>query len=224
MKTVEKKVWSEYFDAVANGNKNFDLRLADWEIEPGDILILREWDNKKKAYTGRQVSRVITFLFKTKEAESWGVWTVEEIQKYGFQIIGFKPEEAKATKRVMPDIIKEVGFDFHWEEEKVWALDLPVEEMPISELEWHFDTPFWFTRGGYYDLKPRQVINNPKEHIWEYGRTMAADLNYPLDIMQWRGRWLLLDGLHRLAKAYVLGYKTIKVRKVPQKAIPLIGR
>ncbi len=126
-------------------------------------------------------------------------------------------------KRVMPDIIQEVGFDFHWEEEKVWALDLPIEEIPISDLEWHFDVPFWFLPGGYYDLKPRDVINKPKNHLLEYGRTMASDLNYPLDIMNWKGRWLLLDGLHRLVKAYILGWKTIKVRKVPQEAIPRIS-
>lgn len=223
MKTIEKKIWTEYFDAVASGNKNFELRLADWDIEIGDTLILKDWNPKTKEYTGRQIERTVTYLIKTKGAEDWGMWPKEDIDKYGFQIIGFKPEEAKETKRVIPNIIKEVGFDFHWEEEKVWALDLPVEDIPISDLEWHFDIPFWFKQGGYYDLKPREVIENPKEHVWEYGRTMSADLTYPLDIMFWKGKWLLLDGLHRLVKAYVLGHKTVKVRKVPTDKIPLIS-
>ncbi|MCX6784215.1 MAG: hypothetical protein NT141_04115 [candidate division WWE3 bacterium] len=125
--------------------------------------------------------------------------------------------------REPPEIIKQVGFDFHWEESKVWALDLPIEEIPISELEWHFDVPFWFMPGGYYDLKPRDVINNKILYEKEYERTMNSDLKYPLDIMLWKGRWLLLDGLHRLVKAYILGRKTIKVRKVPTSAIPLIS-
>ena len=34
----------------------------------------------------------------------------------------------------IPQIIKDVGFDFSWSEEKVWALDVPVEEMAIEEL------------------------------------------------------------------------------------------
>lgn len=126
-------------------------------------------------------------------------------------------------KRELPKIIEEVGFDFHWKESKVWALDLPVEEMPISELEWHFDIPFWFKSGGFYDLKPRDVIDHPKEHEKEYERTMASDLRHPLDIMFWKGRWLLLDGLHRLVKAKVLGQDTVKVRKVPKESIPLIS-
>ncbi len=92
MKTIEKKTWSEYFDAVANGDKNFDLRLADWNIEVGDTLVLREWDHKEKKYTGREISKKVTYLIKTKDAETWGMWSKEEIEEYGFQIIGFKAE------------------------------------------------------------------------------------------------------------------------------------
>lgn len=91
MKTIEKKIWTEYFDAVANGNKNFELRLADWDIEIGDTLILKDWDPKKKDYTGRQLERIVTYLIKTKGAENWGMWSKEDIGKYGFQIIGFRP-------------------------------------------------------------------------------------------------------------------------------------
>lgn len=119
----------------------------------------------------------------------------------------------------IPQIIKDVGFDFHWSEEKVWMLDVPVEEISIDELIWHFDIPFW----GHYKLKARDVINNPSKYEEEYKRIMNSDLQYPLDIMFWKERWLLLDGLHRLAKASVLGLKTIKVRKIPQEAIPQIS-
>ena len=124
----------------------------------------------------------------------------------------------------LPQIIKDVGFDFHWSEEKVWELDVPVEEMPTSELEWHFDVPFWSTESGFYDLKPREVINNPEKWKREYKRTMDSNLDYPLDIMFWKSHWLLLDGLHRLAKASVLGQELVRVRKIPVEAIPLIEK
>jgi len=90
--TIEKKIWGEYFDKVASGEKNFDLRLADWKISVGDTLILREWNKDKKEYTGRQIERKVTYLIKTKGAEEWGMWTKEDIKKFGFQIIGFKSE------------------------------------------------------------------------------------------------------------------------------------
>ncbi len=126
--------------------------------------------------------------------------------------------------RKMPALIEKIGFDFSWSEEKVWALDLPVEEMAVADLEWHLDVPFLWTDGGYYDLKPIEVMENPETHEKEFRRTMDADLEYPLDIMFWKGRWLFLDGLHRLMKAKLLGHTKVKVRKVPPSAIPLIRK
>lgn len=126
-------------------------------------------------------------------------------------------------KEGIPPIIKDVGFDFSWSEEKVWALDAPVEEIYISELIWHFDTPFLW-ENGIYNLKPQEVLDNPEAHTVEYERTMRADLAYPIDIMENKGRWLILDGLHRLMKASILGMEKVNVRKIPRERIPEIVR
>lgn len=121
----------------------------------------------------------------------------------------------------IPQIIKDVGFDFDWSEGKVWALDVPVEEMSTEELVWHFDIPFW-NEGGAYNLKPRDVIEHPDAHQAEYERTMRADLAHPIDIMENKGRWLILDGLHRLTKAVIGGAKKVSVRKISRDRIPEI--
>lgn len=121
-------------------------------------------------------------------------------------------------KNNLPKIIKEIGFDFNWDIRKVWALDLPVVEMPVKELAWMFEIPFWDS----YKTKPIDVANNPKGHKDQYKRTMATNLSHPLDIMFWKGRWLMLDGLHRLLKAHILGLKTVKVRKIPVSLISQI--
>jgi len=118
----------------------------------------------------------------------------------------------------LPDIIKEVGFDFDWDEKKVWTLKYPVEEMNINELIWHFDIPFH----SVYNLRSSQIIENPKKYNEEYKRTMESDLSFPIDIMHNKGRWLILDGLHRLIKANILGLKKVKVRKIPRSEIPNI--
>lgn len=125
---------------------------------------------------------------------------------------------------LMPDIIKQVGFDFRWDERKVWALDVPAEDMDINELTWHFDIPFWSKPGGFYNLPAREVIENRQDNKREYERTMQADTSHPIDIMFWRGRWLILDGLHRLVKQAIEGKGTVKVRKIPESAIPQIAK
>lgn len=125
----------------------------------------------------------------------------------------------------LPEIIKEVGFDFSWDERKVWELDVPAEEMPISDLTWHFDIPFiWSKPDGYYDVKPSEVIDHPDLYPEEYERTMRSDVTFPIDIMWWKERWLILDGLHRLMKQSIQDEKTVKVRKIPESAIPIIRK
>lgn len=125
----------------------------------------------------------------------------------------------------IPEVIKQVGFDFSWDERKVWALDAPVEELPLSELEWHFDIPFLWTKpDGFYDLKPSTVLQHPEQYPEEYERTVRADLRYPIDVMRYRERWVILDGLHRLMKASVQHEQAVRVRKIARSAIPLIQK
>lgn len=57
MKVVEKKIWPEFFRRVKARTKNVEIRLADFRIAKGDALLLREWDPKKRRYTGRTVRR-----------------------------------------------------------------------------------------------------------------------------------------------------------------------
>ena len=89
MATIHKKVWPEYFEKIISGKKKFELRLADFEVNEGDTLVLEEWDNKKKEYTGRKIEVIVTYIFKTKDQT---FWSKEEIEKYGFQIIQFEPK------------------------------------------------------------------------------------------------------------------------------------
>ena len=137
-------------------------------------------------------------------------------------VVSKKKTNGLTYMKKLPKIIKDVGFDFNWSEKKVWSLEVPVEELDISELDWHFEIPFWSTQGGFYDLTPSQVLSDPRKYEIEFIRIENSDLNFPLDIMLWKNKWLLLDGLHRLVKLKKLGMKKIKVRKIPQEAISKI--
>ena len=84
---IDKKIWPEYFEKVLSGEKDFDLRLADWQCQPGDILILKEWDPATKQYTGRQIEKMVSYVLKTKDLK---MFSEEDVGKYGWQVIGFK--------------------------------------------------------------------------------------------------------------------------------------
>ena len=87
MATIPKKVWREYFEKIIPGKKKLELRLADFEINEGDTLVLEEWDKDKKDYTGRKVEVVATYILKTKGQT---FWPPEEVEKFSFQIIQFE--------------------------------------------------------------------------------------------------------------------------------------
>ena len=84
---IEKKVWPKYFQAILDGRKNFELRLADFDIKEGDILVLREWDPDKREYTGRKTEKEATYILKIKDIN---FWADEEVKRYGYQVISLK--------------------------------------------------------------------------------------------------------------------------------------
>ena len=84
---IEKKTWPEFFEKVLSGDKTFELRLADFECAPGDILVLKEWNSKSEQYTGRVLKKEVGFVLKTKDIK---FWPAEDVEKHGFQIISLK--------------------------------------------------------------------------------------------------------------------------------------
>lgn len=60
--THELKILPEYFVEVVRGTKKFEIRRKDRDFRVGDRLILKEYNRGK--YTGREVQRYITYIFK----------------------------------------------------------------------------------------------------------------------------------------------------------------
>ena len=84
---IEKKVWPDFFQKILDGAKTFELRLADFDCNAGDILVLREWNPETGEYTGRVLEKEVTYVLKTKDAK---FWPKEDVDKYGFQVIAFR--------------------------------------------------------------------------------------------------------------------------------------
>ncbi len=85
MREIEKKIWPEYFEKIKSGKKKFELRLNDFVVEEGDVLILKEWDPNKKEYTGREIKKKVTNVSRFKIDNLF--WPKKEIEKKGIQII-----------------------------------------------------------------------------------------------------------------------------------------
>ena len=75
MKTHELKILPHYFDAVEKGIKTFEIRKNDRDFQVGDYLMLNEWEEglsdstgpekvivKERGYTGRKLTRKITYI------------------------------------------------------------------------------------------------------------------------------------------------------------------
>lgn len=88
MKTIQKKIWPEYFEAIVSGKKKYELRLNDFDIEEGDVLLLEEWDPETKEYTGRKIEKKVTYVGKFRTDKLF--WPEQEIQEKGLQIISLE--------------------------------------------------------------------------------------------------------------------------------------
>ena len=83
MKIIAKKSYSDLFEKVLTGEKTFDMRIADFDIQPGDILeqIEVKYDGTP---TGRTVRHVVGEVLRTKEID---FWKQEDINQYGYQVM-----------------------------------------------------------------------------------------------------------------------------------------
>ncbi len=87
---IVKKILPEYFNLIQNGKKKYEFRLADFDIEEGDVLVLEEWDNSNPATrkpTGRSIEKVVTYKKKFTLDE---LNQKEDIEKHGFYILQFE--------------------------------------------------------------------------------------------------------------------------------------
>jgi hypothetical protein len=74
LETIEARIhdlkcWPEYFTAIADGPKRFELRENDRGFQVGDLLRLREWDpicDGDRRYTGREITVRVLYVFDGK--------------------------------------------------------------------------------------------------------------------------------------------------------------
>lgn len=83
------KVLPEYFSALKDGHKNFELRKYDRPFEVTDTIVLQEYDDKQERYTGNEIHSEITYILRN--VPKFGL-------RPGYCIIGLKPKEIIPVK------------------------------------------------------------------------------------------------------------------------------
>jgi hypothetical protein len=116
----------------------------------------------------------------------------------------------------LPDVLRGVILDVHWDMGKLHALPgLPEMEIPVKELVWHLGLPFWAVNEVPFQVCPQDVLDAPDRYRDQWARTLATDLSFPLHArVDPEGKVIILDGIHRLLKTTVLGQNSVRVHLV----------
>lgn len=85
---IKKKIHPIYFDAIVSGKKKYELRLNDFDVQEGDVLLLEEWDPDIKKYTGRSIKKRVTYVGKFRIDNLF--WPEKQIKEKGLQILSLE--------------------------------------------------------------------------------------------------------------------------------------
>jgi ParB family transcriptional regulator, chromosome partitioning protein len=64
MKVHQVKCWNDYFEAIASGDKTFDLRKDDRNYAVDDHVVFEEFRQAVGEYTGRVTRRRIKYILR----------------------------------------------------------------------------------------------------------------------------------------------------------------
>ena len=95
---------------------------------------------------------------------------------------------------------QEDGIVLAWEVERLWEMtrNFPRRQVPLTEIR-DFDLVTWFDSKQHLPTC-RAVAEHAR-------KIMEAEFNYPV-ILSAKGH--VMDGMHRIAKAWLLGHETIE--------------
>jgi len=121
-----------------------------------------------------------------------------------------------------PRILTDAGLNMFVDTVKLRELSLPIVDVDLYKLIWHFDMPVWAKdKTDEWNLTPWEVIEKRGGTKGHQERTKKADAKYPIIVTKYRSKYVVLDGVHRLVKAFVNNEKKIKAKIIPRKYLLL---
>jgi hypothetical protein len=127
--------------------------------------------------------------------------------------------------KIVPETLKLHILPFNWDVRKVWALKADVVRVSCSEFAYLLELPLWSSvpnQGLLFDTCPMEVICNPNVSVYQHQRLQKIELQYPIDVLVIRDKRWILDGVHRIAKHFILNSPMLLVRFHDESVIPEI--
>ena len=124
----------------------------------------------------------------------------------------------------IPQELSGILLDCSWNQGLLWAIDRVPQQLRVEGLRWHFDLPWWRAGDeGWFQVHPRDVMADPDQFPHHHRRIIDADLSFPISVIWRRDRWQILDGIHRAAKAELLGLDEIAAIVIDAKDLAAIS-
>lgn len=116
----ELKIDQEYFKAVKDGRKKFEIRKNDRDYHVGDLLVLREYNPNCRSYTDESIKVEITYLTDYAQRNDHVVLGIKVIQegeelteikkvvipKFAAEFLGSHWEDGEPAKEDKADLIR----------------------------------------------------------------------------------------------------------------------
>jgi hypothetical protein len=112
----------------------------------------------------------------------------------------------------VPPSVRETMPAFEVDPQLLRALRGAVESIDVRDAAWALELPIWPLGQKPFAVTPRFVLANPGVAPEHDRRLREADLGVPVVALRHRGRTVLLDGYHRLAKADMSGVTALPAR------------
>jgi hypothetical protein len=124
--------------------------------------------------------------------------------------------------KAIPAILADHILPFNWDVRRGWEQTAEVSVHPRVDFDYLLNLPLWSSvpgRGMLFDISPREVMAFPQKAPHQYRRILEGNIEFPIDLLSYRGRQWILDGAHRLAKLALIGREGVTVRCHPETII-----
>lgn len=119
----------------------------------------------------------------------------------------------------LPPSLRGVILEVAWDVDLLRQLDLPVVDVELADLRWQLELPWWTHEGRPFSLSPMQVRADPGRDPEHWQRVQDADLYRPIYVIERSRGLVVMDGVHRLAKADWMGWDRILAHRVQMRDI-----